>query len=687
MGIEKFFNSIKKSYGNKIISSINKSTFFPDKYLLIDFNSIIHNISQSVSSSLVYLYHIHLISIIYPIIYQQQKINIKYHIDNLTTINDFILNLDISLSDSKIKSIKINFKNDLNIIDESFFKLFNEDNLDKFIIHKVSEYVDQLTNYFPKLSYLYLAIDGVPLYSKMIEQKKRRTIGHILLEARTTILSLYQTELDIEQDIKQNIYYNHFEFEKKIINLKFNKNKISPGCKFLANLQIYIIKYFQYKTKSNLIKYQVEIDPFSNPGEGEKKIVYKIHQLFKLGKITKSSHITTYSPDGDVILLMLLELDKCIIQIMRYDQQLLQLDIININQLKKNIIEYMHFNFFNDQIQLNIIKDIVMLFTIFGNDFLPKLEIINPMKHIKIILDAYLKLSSNLKPNSESKYIYIFSNYISPVSSTSSTLSTSSISSTSSTFSISESISNNKLQINWNQLLAFFINLKKLLNQSINNTFYKRYQKEWKLESDQIINSNAIPYYQHIFNLENMTNMYNPIIENKIDNSTNISPKLINKISLKYLQGFLWLNEYYLNHNFDYKFFYYKYNIKPNIDQLIYMLNKLINPNQILLNKLINNLNHTIILESKYFTPILQLIYISPINILNIADQSLLNSNLIKIAIKWDQLFNIKINLKIINNKINIYDYLNCVDATYISKCELLNQKKIFGKKILTYLT
>jgi len=59
MGIEKFFNTIKKSYGNKIITKIEPNTYFPNNHLFLDFNSIIHIISQSVTNSIIYLYHIY----------------------------------------------------------------------------------------------------------------------------------------------------------------------------------------------------------------------------------------------------------------------------------------------------------------------------------------------------------------------------------------------------------------------------------------------------------------------------------------------------------------------------------------------------------------------------------------------------------------------------------------------------
>jgi 5'-3' exonuclease len=673
MGIEKFFNSIKKSYGNKIISKIEKNIFYPDKYFLIDFNSIIHNVSQSISTSIIYLYHILCTSNTYPLIFVQSKTNIDFHIQNLRTFNNFILNSDIGLPDIDSENNKsdvstytktINFQNlMIEDIDDSFFKLFiNNDNLDNFIIHKVAEYVETLISYFPSLSYVYLAIDGVPLFAKMIEQKKRRTIGHILSMAKLNILESYKNDLDIEpnqtdQTIEKEIYYNHYKFEKKIINFKFDKNKISPGCAFMTNLQIYVGNFF----KSKFTKIKFELDPYSESGEGEKKIVYKIHQLAKSGY---TGQITTYSPDADVILLMLLELDKFHIQIMRYDQQLSQLDMINIDELKKIIINYMRFDSFNDQTKHLIIKDIVMLFTLLGNDFLPKLNIINTNKHIRQIFDAYLKLNQNIKTNSND-YMFIFSQ-------------------------IDKSTNTYSHKINWQNLKHFFINLHNQL-KSYDNSFSKhKMSKEWTIKPDQIINSNAISYYQHIFNIENLANIYDPSIQhnslNTDDNSLN--PILSNRICLKYLQGFIWLSNYYLDHNFDYKLFHYKYNSAPTIKELIKTIDHIIkDENKYIQNKIMPNLNKTIISESKYFQPITQLIYISPINISDIADKKLLTKSIEKIATKWDLKYNMDIQLNITNNKINLYDYLDCSHAMFISKCELNYLPKLSGRFILKKLT
>lgn len=643
MGIEKFFNSLKKSYGTKIITKIEKSTFFPDQYLLVDFNSIVHNISQSLSTSIVYLYHMYLVSNIYPEIFKRQKSKFISHLQNISTDETFILESDINLPDITSDTTSNKFSKSINFnkltiddIDGSFFRIFNETNLDKLVINKVGSYIVDLTKYFPSLTYLYLAIDGVPLYAKMVEQRKRRFIGLMMDEIKLKVLESYKNDLNIDPNIDKypDIYYNHYEFEKKIKNFKFNKSKISPGTLFMSNLEEYLTKYLINKLK----RINIVIDSYNSPGEGEKKIVFKIHQLHKNGNLGK---ISVYSPDADVILLMLLELDKCNIQIIRFDQQLLQLDVIDIVQLKDIIIEYMRYNIFSKQLQYNIIKDIVMLFTILGNDFLPKLEIINTNKHIRTIFDAYLSLNKNITRNEEIKYMLIF-----PFNKTL-----------------------GKYEVKLEMLSRFFIEL----NKRLRSDEYTRNQKEWKLEPDQIVNSNAIKYYQHIFNIENLTNIYEPTISEIVI--------IDNRYIMKYIQGFVWLTEYYLNHDTKYKFFYYKYKKSPTIQQLINIIMK-----KPLMNKIMNNLNKTIITDSEYFKPSQQLIYISYSNINNIIDPKLITPQIKEIADLYNRTYNPEINLVMDNYKLNIFDYLNCSGAYYLSKCEMKSQIYVSGRKYLDFL-
>ena len=652
MGIEKFFNNLKSIYGNKIITELNDDNILshlPTKYLLIDFNSVIHNVSQNISSSLRYLYHIYLISNTNPSILTEKNIN--FHINNIKTIDNFILESKIVLPDQATETeatttttttttatesdtnskfeISINFKDiNLEMISEPLFRLIvKDDNLDKLVIQKVSEYVYDLLKYFPKLELLYLAIDGVPLFGKMIEQKKRRTIGYLFEETMKEILELYKKELNVDGSLstnKSDVYYNHYQFELTTMNFRFLKSKISPGTNFMRlleeNIMIYLAKVSD--------KLKIVLDSYNNPGEGEKKIVFKIHEF-------KNSDIMVYSPDADVILLMLLEIHDNNIKIMRYDQQSFKIEIIDISKLKDQIIESIYYllslsNCSKKIDSKNIIKDVVMLFTIFGNDFLPKLYKSKLTIHYKNLMASYAEL---IYVNSDFRYIFT-------------------------------NLNNSEHIINWKYLKEFFIIKNEMDNKSNKKYPYKKYRREWKLEPDQIINSNAIPYYKHKFNIENITNTYEPSITEDID----ISIEEIYKSTDKYLQGLVWLTKYYLDHELKYNNYYYNLKYVPTLNQIIYNLK-----NIELLQKDLENLDSYIIPNNRYFNPIKQLMFITPYDVSDIIDKKYLTDELQKFIVEYNLLYNKPFNIVIKNNKANIYDYLDCKDAFYLSKCEINN--------------
>lgn len=97
-------------------------------------------------------------------------------------------------------------------------------------------------------------------------------IGHLIELSREKLLEFYKDELNINPTIYENgpkddIYYNHYQFEIQSKKLRFNKNKISPGTKFMSNLQNELNGYFG----NNKFKFKFILDPYENPGEGEKK--------------------------------------------------------------------------------------------------------------------------------------------------------------------------------------------------------------------------------------------------------------------------------------------------------------------------------------------------------------------------------------------------------------------------------
>jgi hypothetical protein len=390
----------------------------------------------------------------------------------------------------------------------------------------------------------------------------------------------------------------------------------------MSNLQNELNNYF----RNNKFKFKFILDPYENPGEGEKKIVFKIMN-------TQSENIVTYSPDADVILLMLIESNKANINIMRYDQQSRDTELIDINELKTIIIKYMKYDRYSDDIKYRALIDIVMLFAILGNDFIPKL--VNTNKDIQHIIDAYSKLNDDAK-----NFIFMKDD-------------------------------NQRYKIRWLLLKQFFMILDRKL-QKIPNNSYRR-NKEWKLEPNQIVNSNAIPYYIHLFNIENLTNIYDPNSISNLKYNTITEKINIKKIYRSYLDGWAWLAEYYLNHNTEYKLFSYNYESKGilNIKDLILHISKYEKKDR---SKQFKKMR---IVDEHYFTPVYQLAYISPINILDIVDFKYVDKNgeIREKLSSYDQTYNSEIDLKVVNSQINLFDYLNCVDVPYLSKCAIKKDK------------
>jgi 5'-3' exoribonuclease 2 len=306
MGIERFFSSINKEF-DIIINTSYPYQKIECEYLMIDFNSIVHIISQNM-------------------------------------INTIHQNKNIKNNTAKQK-----------------------DNFNKELINNVKIYIyDLLKNniYSDKLQYLYIAIDGVPTMAKMYEQKKRRFMSVILS-------NLYEDEKD---------------------KFTWSKNNISPGNNFMNELQKELnnddFKNNIKKICPNLINYI--LSDTTEPDEGEMKIINYI----KKNNIPNEKKIVVYSPDSDMIILLLLLNQN--LTILRYDQQTSKIDniifnIISVNKFKDILYKYIssrvdNYTFNNRRVY----DDIVFIMTVFGDDFLPKLESLRVNLDIYLLLDYYV---------------------------------------------------------------------------------------------------------------------------------------------------------------------------------------------------------------------------------------------------------------------------------------------------------
>lgn len=365
MGIEKFFSAIQEnkitnlqsSFTNKLEKQLDTS------YLYIDFNSIVYIVAHKIISDLN--------SLMFKLIIGDKnimKISKEYNLENY---------LEIALLKSKIDS-----------------------NINNIIIEKVLEYVINIvTNYInpDKLKKLYIAIDGVPSKSKMVEQRKRRYMGMTIEKVKEKIFLKYEKELQ-----KDNIRYT---FEKN--KIRWSTINITPGTIFMDNLvKSLISSKFDKKLKSvckNLEEY-IFSGPYE-PGEGEKKIIDNIRST----KHDIVDDYVIYSPDSDVTLLCLLlninlydnpKVSR--LKILRHNQQKENYDVVDIDKLSDNLYNYVvkELNIIPAPNKDSVISDIVLILTIFGNDFIPKIQAFDVKNDFDKIINKYITL---LKENN--KYI------------------------------------------------------------------------------------------------------------------------------------------------------------------------------------------------------------------------------------------------------------------------------------------
>jgi 5'-3' exonuclease len=581
MGVEKFFNTLVSSYKSKLITIFNTTTA---DILFFDFNSIIHKISNQTVSDLNYLYKILLIASNYP----SPKL-ISFFENKYKTYKDiFYLSIDFIHTPSGIEQLI----NDLKKIDIIII-----------IIHQVIKAIEYYMNKINDLQLVYISLDGVPTIGKIMEQRHRRYIGEII-------------------NYKINKKINNYNFPSKLAEeypydyIKYNQNKfsflklnISPGTKFMKEL-VKSIKNHQFP-----VNIQINDDTIS--GEGEFKIIHFI-KLYK--NLFLNKKIVIYSPDADMILLSsILELD---ISIIRYDQQQNQDLFLSTEIFKLLLTEYIDKNN-KVKINQNIVNDIIFIFTIFGDDFLPKLESIQVNLHYEKILDIYKKIYT--------------SGFI---------------------------IQDNKL--NLPNLQSFFKLLKEIEVPNLLQLYRSKETK--KLDLLTLPNISYVKKKDSSFNKDpldsKIINDFNKDIhdsnylEEKYSITYNLYPKntfykhyeMNNNDSVnKYIDGLLWIFNYYFNNDLNYSW-YYPYEKAPFIEDIY---ENLMNRNDLLLKK------DTPIL----FTPIEQAIYTSPIEITNLLTPKY--QNMTKKFYKKYKLSNILDLLYISNN-------IDCDNSNYLSKCSLL---------------
>lgn len=369
MGVLEFFGTlIRHDITSSAISSNFKNKMNINHFLL-DFNSIIHVASQ--------------------LLVKEINGNIKQILSNIYKGRAvYSPNLVEFFTKYKIQDIQNKIKPDSDpIYVVNLFKAhFDEETLDKLVISKVITNVLYLLRTYCNsraICTLLLAIDGVPSKGKIVEQKQRRYTGAMTESYKLLLIDKYQTYIN---DLPDN-------YAIAITNeISWNRNKITPGTQFMQKLSLYLhSEKIQKILKQGRPNMSLVVSDMHEIGEGEKKIVNYVDKYLA----NTADTVVVYSPDADVILLCIL-MPIVNVHMLRHDQQAAYpntYDIINIKLLKTNISWYINNNpkFSVEHFDIDRInRDIVCISTLFGNDFVTKIETLNVKNNFQDILDCYL---------------------------------------------------------------------------------------------------------------------------------------------------------------------------------------------------------------------------------------------------------------------------------------------------------
>jgi len=502
MGIERFFKSINSLYSNKIIKPIHQNNSITHFYF--DFNSVIHKNSQKVINHFNDL-------LLYSLIYKYSE---QSGMDKDIVLDEY---------NSIIKNYNIKYTVD------NFYLNIHKVDINNIISELIFNDIKNYLLFYPNCKLLYIGIDGVPSVGKMVEQQDRRYKGYIMSKLSKILMEKYKYLLDNNNFDFTNIY-NEYEYLK--LKFSFDKNLISPQTD-------YMIEFINLLKKQNF-GLNVIISDFDEIGEGEKKIVKYIKKYNK-----KEDKIIIYSPDADMIIMsMILPYH---INILRHEQSDSRDDIIDIQSIRE---------------VFNPVEDIAYIFSVFGDDFIPKIEWVNVQHHLTKILAEYKKLNIRIIENNSSALPNAY-------------------------------VPERNYKVNLRNLQEFFKSIKKLEYD------FKKSRNPFD-DTIKPINNKSFQYYNELNNVEKLIREYKPEYEDEI-----------NKIPAKdYYIAMLWKFNYYFLDDETQNDYYYPHKGAPTIDALIDF----------------NNFDQIVLsYKTTEILPIDQLCFISPINVSKYVEKQKIN--------------------------------------------------------------
>lgn len=256
-----------------------------------------------------------------------------------------------------------------------FINTKQENNLSKIdlmLVDKIINCIDTIINEYhikKNIQTIGIFIDGIPSYSKILEQRRRRTKNYYESKLKKEKFDCYFSKINSIYVEDDNLKYNYFRWIEKRFSLDKSFSPISP---IIKKLEIDLGLYFK-KAYPNI---NTIVNPGSINGESDIKIFQFIQKNNLIGDIA------IHTIDSDLIHLMLVQqtyfllkkVDANIAIIKHTSRDLKNNNSINyydgpgmINCLMKMYNQITRI----DVADYRLIYDFCLLLFFFGNDHLP----------------------------------------------------------------------------------------------------------------------------------------------------------------------------------------------------------------------------------------------------------------------------------------------------------------------------
>jgi hypothetical protein len=393
MGHDKLINYLYKNLNNECIEEIN---------IVLEIKKIVANHIMFDISFLIYQILLEIEDEINSII--KIVLNLPFYCFNLDLMEekldviidkpywkDNIDNIHSILKGDNEDEIIINFISNL-----SKNNLIENIIIDK-IFNKLKEYII-LIHFMDTVETINIIFDGIPSYSKILEQRRRRIKNHIESQERKQKFDIYFDNIENSYQSNDGINYDYFKWLK----YRFSLDKsFGPSSLMILRLE----KELEIKLKNNFPNIKILINSGNINGEADYKIFNIIHSYNYVGDIV------IHTIDSDLVHEIIVQQNY--FQIKKKD---IYLSVVRYNLRNDNVVQYIEASNINknlmkiynccNNININnsyIIYDLAFIFFFFGNDHLPSSLEIGP----ELTLEYYCKTHYNTfkkdkKKNTES---------------------------------------------------------------------------------------------------------------------------------------------------------------------------------------------------------------------------------------------------------------------------------------------